>query len=450
MKSISTINPWLIQQLKSPRTWLFIFSIFFAAIIHLTHARYLYPEHAYLGFPYVAIGVKEWTFIAASLLLITQALPMNLLRPSAVIAFMIYILVYVPTQVITVAVENGALVKYGANLCALTIGFLFLLYTTNRLSIHSEQKEFSSHNYSLVFILLALVCAGFLAYAFQDSMNFVGLSGTYEQREAGRSRNMLEAYGQTYLAFVLSPALLAIGLIRKNLLCIALAFGGFFLMYSITAERTVFLLPIVMVVGFLLLRSRLPHPALMLAALAAVSLLFLLSIYFRGTSRLANLSSLYLVFRTFSVPGAMLWQYQEVFSEYGYTFWSHVRGIASFVSMPVALDGDANWPQLGRIVANHLLNLDINSNANLFAYDGVAGAGKWGILLISALLTAWLAALDWLSRGFGPYFPTLISIPLGLVLVNGPFFTAMMSFGGLFWLIFFSLARYSQSRRQIQ
>lgn len=363
---------------------------------------------------------------------------------------MIYLLVYIPTQVITVAVEDAALLKYGANLCALTIGFLFMLCTTNRLSANSDREEFSSQSYSYVFIFLALVCAGFLVHAFQDSMNFVGLSGTYEQREAGRSRNLLEAYGQTYLAFVLSPALLSIGLIRKNLLFIALALGGFLLIYSITAERTVFLLPLVMVVGFFLLSSRLPHPALMVTALAAVSLLFLLSIYFREISRLANLSSLYLVFRTFSVPGAMLWQYQEVFSEYGYTFWSHVRGIASFVSMPVALDGDANWPQLGRIVANHLLNLDMNSNANLFAYDGVAGAGKWGILLISALLTAWLAALDWLSRGFGPYFPALISIPLGLVLVNGPFFTAMVSFGGLFWLLFFFFVRYTQSRRQIQ
>lgn len=450
MTSTATLNTWLIRQVKSTKNWLFIFSIFFAVTIHLTHARYLYPEHAYLGFPFVPIGIREWAFIAASLWLITRALPTNLLRPSAIIAFMIYILVYVPTQMITVAVENGALMKYGANLCALTIGFLIVLLTTKRLAANGNQKDFSSHTYPYVFIFLALSCAGFLAYAFQDSMNFVGLSGTYEQREAGRSRNLLEGYGQTYLAFVFSPALLAMGLIRKNLLWVALALGGFFLVYSITAERTVFLLPLVMVAGFLLLRSPLPHPALMLAALAAVSLLFLLSIYFRETSRLANLSSLYFVFRTFSVPGAMLWQYQEVFSEYGYTFWSHVRGIASFVSMPVALDGEANWPQLGRIVANHLLNLDINSNANLFAYDGVAGAGKWGILLMSILLTAWLVALDWLSRGFGPYFPALISIPLGMVLVNGPFFTAMMSFGGLFWLLFFFLARYSQSRRKIQ
>ncbi len=450
MKFTATLTPWFVRQTKSPKLWLFVFSLAFAATIHLTHARYLYPEHAYLGFPFVPIGMKEWAFIAASLLLITQALPLNLLRPSAVIVFMIYVLVYVPTQVITVAVEDGALMKFGANLCALTIGFLFILVVTDRLSASVNRQEQPGDIHSRAFIFLTVVCAAYLVYAFQDSINFVGLSGTYEQREAGRSRNMLEAYGQTYLAFVLSPALLSIGLIRKNLLCIIMALGGFLLVYSITAERTVFLLPLAMVIGFFLLRSRIPHPLLMLAALAAVSLLFLLSIYFRDSSRIANLSSLYLVFRTFSVPGAMLWQYQEVFSEYGYTFWSHVRGIASIVSMPVALDGDANWPQLGRIVAIHLLNLDINSNANLFAYDGVAGAGTWGILVVSVLLAAWLAALDRLSRGFGLYFPTLISIPLGLVLVNGPFFTAMMSFGGLFWLLYFLYARHSQSKRQIQ
>ena len=429
---------------------MFIFSVFFAATIHLTHARYLYPEHAYLGFPFVPIGVREWLFVVISLLLVTQTLPLNLTRPSAVIGFILYILVYVPTQVITVAVANGALMEYGGNLCALTIGFLFLFYTTDRLSMPSGRTEFFSPTYSYLFVLLAVLCGCFLAYAFQDSMNFVGLSGTYEQREAGRSRNLLEAYSQTYLAFVFSPALLAIGLVRKSPVCFLLALVGFFLMYSITAERTVFLLPIAMILGFLLLRSRLSHAMLMLGSLVAVSLICLLSIHFRETSRLANLSSLYLVFRTFSVPGAMLWQYQEVFSEFGNTFWSHVRGIGSFVSMPDLLVGNANWPQLGRIVGNHLLSLDINSNANLFVYDGVASAGKWGILVISVLLTGWLVALDWLSRGFGPYFPALISIPLGLVLANGPFFTAMMSFGGLFWLLFFFFARYSQSRRQIQ
>jgi hypothetical protein len=424
----------------------------FAIVIHKTHAAYLYPEHAYLGFPYVPMGLAEWAFIVISVLLVAFSLPLNLLRPSGIITFMLYVIVFLPTLVITLATEEAALKKYGINLSTLTAGYLFLLHATQkwRGSEDRNSTDIAGRNYAIFFTALLLICAGFLLHAFWDTINFVGLGGTYAQREAGRSRNLFEAYGQTYLAFVFAPALLSIGLIRKNPLYIALALCGFFLMYSITAERTVFLLPLVMIMGFLVLRSRLSHPALMLITLMAISALFVCSITFRATSTLANMLSLYLVFRTFSVPGAMFWQYQEVFAEYGYTFWSHVRGIASFVSSPVALDGDQHWPQLGRIVAKHLLNLDINSNANLFAYDGVAGAGAWGILFMCALLTLWLIALDRLSRGFESCFPALIAIPLGLVLINGPFFTAMMSFGGLFWLIFFLFARRAQAGRKIQ
>ncbi|MDP3254302.1 MAG: hypothetical protein Q8M77_20540 [Hydrogenophaga sp.] len=440
------------QYAKTPKLWLFIFSMIFAVVIHKTHAVYLYPEHAYLGFPYVPMGASEWSFILLSVFLVAWSLPANLGRPSGVISFMIYVIVFVPTLVITLATEEAAIRKYGINLSALTAGYLIVLHATKRWGHlpESELKGTTDQNHALLFATLLAISAGYLLCAFWDSINFVGLGGTYAQREAGRSRNLFEAYAQTYLAFVFAPALLSLGLIRKNPIYAAIALGGFFLMYSITAERTVFLLPVVMILAFLVLRSRISHSTWMLITLAAISMLFAFSIAFRSTSTFANLLSLYLVFRTFSVPGAMFWQYQEVFTEYGYTFWSHVRGISSFVSSPVALDGDDHWPQLGRIVAKHLLNLDINSNANLFAYDGVAGAGAWGILFMSVLLTLWLIALDKLSRGFEPLFPVLIAIPLGLVLINGPFFTAMMSFGGLFWLFFFFFSSRSHARQKIQ
>ncbi|OSZ71675.1 hypothetical protein CAP37_20915 [Hydrogenophaga sp. IBVHS1] len=394
----------------------------------------------------------EWLFIVISILLVSWSLPTNFMRPSGIILFMMYVIVFIPTLVITLATEEAPIKKYGLSLSALTAGHLILLHATQKSgrAPENELKDKAMQNHALVFAALVLICAGYLLYAFWDSINFVGLSGTYAQREAGRSSNLLEAYTQTYLAFVFAPALLSIGLIRKNPLSVVLALGGFFLMYSITAERTVFLLPVVMILAFLVFRSRISHATWMLITLAAISMLFALSITFRSTSTFANLLALYLVFRTFSVPGAMLWQYQEVFSEYGYTFWSHVRGISSFVSSPGALDGDEHWPELGRIVAKHLLDLDINSNANLFAYDGVAGAGAWGILFMSVLLTLWLIALDKLSRGFEPLFPVLIAIPLGLVLINGPFFTAMMSFGGLFWLFFFFFSRHRQVAQKIQ
>jgi hypothetical protein len=135
----------------------------------------------------------------------------------------------------------------------------------------------------------------------------------------------------------------------------------------------------------------------------------------------------------------MFWEYSDVFSAAGYTYWSNVKGINLFVDVPTIFDGAHNWPQLGYLVASEILNKESNSNANLFAYDGIAAAGAIGILVACFFLGAWLVMLDRITRSVDPMFVMLITFPMAYSLTNGSVFSLMFSFGGFFWIAFFAI-----------
>lgn len=353
---------------------------------------------------------------------------------------------------ITLAVHSQSVSKFGPSLGALTVGFLLinvLLQKTSPRLIFAQGGSPSSAQ--LLFLSVAfLTLWAFIVLSFKDVMTFAALENVYDQREAGRSRNALEAYGQTYLAYVFSPALLAVGLVKRRLIWMTAGALGFLTMYAITAERTIFLLPLVMVVAYKVLRMRVGHTALMSIVMVFLALMIHISVQMSDQSPVFELVSLYFVFRTFSIPGAMLWQYAEVFSEKTLTLWSNVKGFDWLVHTPPAFESDPKWPQLGRIVAERVLEKESNSNANLFVYDGLAAAGPVGILAICMVLGIWLSLVDRTTSRTGGQFACLVYIPMAFVLANGSIFSALLSFGGLFWLIYFAASSYrTTSRHQL-
>lgn len=417
--------------------------------LNYAHASYLNPIHDIWGFPYVSLGVVEWLLLLISTSLVALTQPIKLRKPSSLVMFGLYLLVFLPTMTLTLGIDEGALSIYGPALGALTLTFTLLnlcLRSTNNLRIQRPTKSISREK-TLLLLLAFLVLLAFMVLAFHGVMGFVGLEEIYDQRAAGRSRTWVEAYAQTYLAYVLSPAMLAIGLLRKNGLFVGLGFLGFLVMFAVTAERTVFLLPFVMLAAHTAFRSSIPHALQMAAALSFSAVLITLSTTLAETSAVSDQLALYFVFRLVAVPGAMLWQYQEVFTDTGYTFWSHVKGLGVFIDPPSSLAGDPAWPQLGRIVAEHILDKESNSNANPFAYDGMAAAGPVGILVVGLVLGLWLVTLDRAARSASWQFAGLVSIPMTFALVNGSLFSVLLSFGGLFWIVFWafpSRTRHSQ------
>ena len=153
---------------------------------------------------------------------------------------------------------------------------------------------------------------------------------------------------------------------------------------------------------------------------------------------ISSLLSSLLVFRTLATPGIFFTQYYDTFSTYGFTYGSHIKGLNLIIPVPSAYISDPYWPQLGYIVGERIQGFPgNNANANLFAGDGIATAGFVGVLIISVILAIWLVLLDRASKGWSKNFAILVLFPIGIALTNGPLFTILLSFGGLFWVFIF-------------
>ncbi|WP_157896704.1 hypothetical protein [Acidovorax carolinensis] len=421
---------------------LFLSSIFFVVALNFSHEIYLNPEQEIWGFPYYSLSLINWVFLICMIAPISMMLPMSFERPSGLVLFILYLFVYLPTLVITLAVSDEPISLYWLSLGVLAVGF-FVICLSVRFSRNKININFLgvSKFVDRFFILTWSVLFFILIFQYHEVMNFVGLNDIYAQRELGRSSGFLMGYVQTYFAYILSPGILAIGFNRNKYSYVFLAGVGFLTMFMIAAERSVFLMPFAIFALHFLLKKRVSHKNIIVGGIVFIALVILFSSLFHGENVFFELVALYLTFRLFAVPGAMFSQYQTVFNEIGYTFWSNVSGIRLLSKAPDGFIDIENWPQLGYVVADRILGVYSNSNANPFAYDGIAGGGVVGVFLICILISIWLFFLDKSVNEISPDFFLLVIFPVGFLMTNGSFFSVMTSFGGFFWIVFFVFIR---------
>jgi hypothetical protein len=419
------------------RAVFFVASILSAWLFHRLHIDYLAVEHEFWGLPYYDLSWLGWAIVVAALFAVSMCFPMRLRVASDVVIVFLFAFVFIPSLVVSLSVSADALSLYGPVVFSLTVGFCAAcLLAGSRAPVATGNSGVLPNARAMFWIAFAwLFVFAYVYISFRDVLGFATLDLIYEQREAGRARNWIEAYSQTYLGYVLSPGLLAYGLCARRASYTTLGFLGFFLMYLVTAERSLFVMPIAMVGLFFFFGAYSSHPRFTSLLLLSIFFIAYLSAQFAESSLTAALVAFYFSFRVMAVPGSMLWQYQSVFSEFGYTYWSNVKGLHWVLDKPAAYASFESWPQLGYFVAEEILGLESNSNANLFAYDGVAAAGAVGVFLVCLLFGAWLRILNQASKFCDRRFVWLIVFPMAFLLTNGSLFSLILSFGGAFWPI---------------
>lgn len=424
-----------------PRFLLMLSSWLYAIALHVTHIYFLNQDWEYWGFSYSAPGLKEMLIMFVLVTLGAALLPTVMTRASTIILLLLFEVVYVPTVVITLSLIPDSLEHYGFSLVMLSLGFSIACFCTRLRPRGEVRAEYiPGDQFCKVFLYCWLVCAALLIAKYGAIMSFVGLEDVYAQRAASISDNIFVGYLQTYFSNILSPALMALGLIKSRKHLFFLGVVGCILMYMISAQRTIFLLPVVMVIQFLLLRSRFLFFRTSALPLLVLSVIVVAVTFLYRDNAVAGLLSTYLVFRTLAIPGLSFSQYFDLFDKIGFTWWSHIKGLDALVGAPASLVNDPSWPELGHIVGEQVYrNVENNVNANLFCGDGAAACGALGVLVIGIVLTIWLRLLDRSTAGWNRNLTILLVLPVGLSLTNGPFFTTMLSFGGVFWLLIFYL-----------
>jgi hypothetical protein len=421
-----------------PRIFLVINTFLFAGLVHIAHAGYLNLYWGYFGFRYESPSICQYSFAFLIILIPALTLPLWLNRASAIVLSTLFVVVFIPTIVITIGLSESSISQYGFQLAAMAVVMSTCSIMTS-VQFRGSGHKIPGKNLSAVFICMFIVSVCILLFVYRDVIDFVSEVDVYSQRSAGAATNIWMGYLQTYFLLVISPFILVKGLVSKNVLLIGIGVFGCIFMYTINAQRSALLLPIAIISIYMLLNSRIPlfrTSAFQLIALN-ICLAVLLSLE-RGTRYVDYALNLF-VFRTISLPGLTFSQYNDLFSKFGFTLWSHVKGISLIIAPPPELAWNERWPGLGYIVGEFVYGNPIhNVNANLFSSDGVAAAGSLGILAIGCLLLVWIYLLDRFSRDCDPRFIIPLIFGSAFSLTNGPLFTCLLSFGGLFWLFLFA------------
>ena len=422
----------------------FITCLLYAFSINYVHSTYLLERQGFWGYSYYPLSFEKWVVICASIFLTSSITSLKIIKPSAIIVYTLYIAVIIPTVTITLSLRQDSLKVYGVEILCLIISYYILTIASmfTKITDTGSTKDYSYNYYvpninvERFFLVLWFICFFTLLVLFRDVINFVSLDDIYTQRAAGKSRNLFEGYMQTYLPNVICAALMAFGLIRKKYIYILLSIAGYLLIFGINAQRTVFLMPIILYGLYKYLSAVTFKKGMLIGFNIFLSLIFcIVAVLPNGILR--ESLGFYVVTRVFATPGIMLSLYHDVFSVTSYTYWSHIKGISSIIDRPDFFMNNQDWPQLGYIVADYRLGIKSNSNANIFAADGIAAAGGLGIVVISIIFAIYLILLDYLSKDIDPKFKVIVAFPIGFALTNGSLATILLSFGGIFWLLFY-------------
>ena len=412
------------------------------------YENYISLVWGYLGMRYRDYQLWEIVFIFFQIAIVAAILPTHLSRPSAIVVWIMYTFVFIPTMVITPLVGMHESMHYVPMLLLLSVIFIGMGVVSQwRLPQRVEGTGLFRPEVDFVFLGSWIASSLILLITFHEILSLSSVDDIYFQRALakGLSGGAIN-YVQTYYTYVLSPAVLAIGLLKRKLIYVGCGFSGFLVTYMIDAQKLSLIVPVVMIAIWLAYRYRQTSLALFTGGLASlVGICAGLTSHTALTGLIINV----LIFRAIAVPGQMLTQYYDLFSARGFTWWSNIRGISLFVPRPDAFESDRYWPSLGMIVGDeyygHMV-ADVNANANPFAGEGVAAGGVIGLFVVGVFIIAWLRVVDVAASRWSLPFVTLVMLPVALCLSNVHLSTVILSFGGGFWILMLLLTRPQAAR----
>jgi hypothetical protein len=405
----------------------------YASAFYYAYVYYLFPVWGYYGFTFHAPEFVEFIFAGIVLFLPSILFPAFMIRPSTVIIAILHSIVFVPSVVITLCLTNRSMEQYGGIMAALSLGFFLLIAIVRFKSVDpGDQGGVFSQKMSGGLLLVWLTLLGILLAVYGSTMRFASLDEIYQQRESsGNIPSTALSYVNSYFGTFFSPALLTIGLTQRKLHYIALGAVGCIVIYTISASRTMFLLPVVILLFYFAVRNGKATTSWTPAVPSFLAVCVFLVVLNQSLVDSGGTLAIYFLFRNLALPGLTISQYYDVFSTNGFTYWSHVKGISLIVPPPEAFVNDPLWPGLGYIIGDRVYGEPrLDANANLFSGDGAAAAGAVGLLVISIFFGVWLRLLDKLSAKWDRNLTLLTAAPIAIQLTNGHFFTMLMSFGG--------------------
>lgn len=423
------------------RASVFVFSVTYSIMLLYIYIYYAAANWSQYGFYYGRIDFQEWLLLIFSLLCWALVVPTRINKPSCIFVIVTYLLIAIPAIVAAICYDHNN-TKINLFLLGLVFAASFFIFSLvvrlQKWALNTEGERTMRKQYLLFIQGTWVFLLAVLLYNYWTIMDISSLDKIYSQRSLGAATNLYLGYAQTYFGYVFSPLLFSLGLYFRSSINVLLGCVGCLVLYSITAEKTIFLLPIFIYFFYRAIDSKRETYKLLSNYLVLLNAVLLLSItVFNGFS-ISEFILWYLGVRLILIPGNFIVIYSDFFYENGYTYLSHIRGLNMFIEAPSFYSSDDLWPSIGRLVGEYQIGIKtLNANANFIASDGIASFGFLGIPLFFSIFALFLLFVNRATKEVS--LPLVVSslFPLALNLINGSLFTLMTSFGGGIFIIIF-------------
>jgi hypothetical protein len=413
--------------------------LLFCGGFNYAYINWVSPTWSYLGLTYnspdAALIILGYVFA----MVLSLLSPRRIQRPSHVIYWFCFFVVYVPGLFIPLYLKLENSFSLLLLQLSLSGGMLLiaLSYRISRFAIRSYPLD--RRFFWTVFTAVYILGNAALIYTFQGMFHFASINDVYSVRTP--AKHVFEsapaiAYVSQILANVMNPFLMGYGVSYRRRSLFVLGVMGDLLLYSTAAVKLNMVAPIAIVIFYhTLKRDRggwVPTMAMLFAAM-----FFLLTGLAVGLQPgpLFNIASLLLV-RTFTIPGSEMGEYQHFFSNMPHTYLGHVTGINHFLPNPYQLSMGEEVGSYFGVIGKYGLS---NANASFFAMDGIGGFGLGGILVMGVLCAVVFWILDSCARDYELKFSVPLLAMVIMSLTNVSLFTTLLGNGLIIWMILFIL-----------
>lgn len=345
-------------------------------------------------------------------------------RPSMMFMWVIFVVVYVPSIVVSYNISRNPNAEFASLWIALLAGYAIIAFIVRYIPIGVRRIELPPGHAPFLLIGLALLFFIIVLATNGRQINIFAFTDVYKQRAiAGKvEASAIAVYAYWWLSVAFLPFGLIWGLHNSRWLLALICFLAQIIMFGVAGSKLAGL------TGF-------AAPLLYFAAkkqknYLGISLIWALALLVAGSTAnaqtsksLAGIIISTLLGRTLGVPGLTTVQYYSFFETNPYTYWSHVNFVGLFVDYPYSMP--LYYLFGSRLYGSSLLSL----NANFWATDGIAAYGLTGIILISILTGFALRTLDEASSHLPASLTIGWALAPAMALANVGLFTTLLSQG---------------------
>jgi hypothetical protein len=424
------------RQSVNARLFLILGVIAYISAFLFSYEQWVVPRYEGWGLSYRDVPIIY--MLSSWFLCLVPALwiPLDLTRPSQLLFFIQYFLIFIPTSFILY--HSGRpefppeevfvlVLSLFAGLTILQTSYKLPLLYINRIVLPAKVfwRIFWMGASSLIIYLLTIFGSHFQLADFKE---------IYDVRSASdeliaASGSTFVGYAQMWLAGFILPFLFSVGAFRRRRSFIAVAAAGYLYLFGIGGSKSTMLGMVYLTAIYLLVQAGGKNAATKIAICFAGALLFPAILALAGSAG-ETIELWYVAIihsRIFTIPQLSIGQYYNFFENNPLTYGSHLTGVNLFVTYPY--DND-----IPRTVGRYFYDAELTENVNMWAQDGIASFGLVGVPIVSAIAAVIFWLFDSIARAHDPRFVTVALGNIALIFANGSLFTTIVS-GGMLLLI---------------